>query len=220
MNGRPLAVCVLLMTAACGGSAGGFRAGDSMLPTIDVGNRIHVEKLDGDPVRGRVVVFKAPEAPDREYVKRVIGLPGDTIAVSGTDVVVNGTPIPRCDVGPFSYTEENGKVHAGEIWLESLAGAKWLVFHDAAASAPPVGPWTVAQGEVFVLGDNRENSHDSRLWFGGKGGGLPVRLIVGAAPVDTPTLPAGAASLVPSLEKCLSQSEMRRSADATRRYPP
>ena len=176
-----------------------------MIPSIDVGSRIDVKGLDAAPTRGSVIVFRAPEAPDREYVKRVVGLPGDTISVNGTEIVLNGTPIPRCRVGEWHYAEADRKEHAGEIWLESLAGMKWLVFHDAAASAGPLGPWTVAPGEVFVLGDNRENSHDSRWWFGGKGGGLALRFIVGAAPaVIAPTLPKGADSLAAALQACAS----------------
>jgi signal peptidase I len=174
-----------------------------MLPTIDVGARIGVTKLDSQPARGSVIVFRAPEAPDREYVKRVVGLPGDTLSASGTEIVLNGTPIPRCRVGAWSYSEAGGKAHNGELWLEALEGTKWLVFHDAAASPGPTGPWTVAAHEVFVLGDNRENSHDSRVWFGGKGGGLPLQLIVGGAPpVAAPTLPLGAESLDAALQTC------------------
>jgi signal peptidase I len=177
-----------------------------MLPSIPVGGEIAVAKIDRAPRRGTVVVFRAPERPDTEYVKRVIGVGGDTIATNGTEVLVNGSPIPRCHLGAWSYEEADGRAHAGEIWLEALEGSTWLVFHDTAGlKAPPPGPWTVAPGEVFVLADNRENGHDSRLWFGGKGGGVPLRLIVGAASaVGVPSLPKGAESLAPALDACVA----------------
>src|ERR1700690_1482913 len=121
---------VLFVTAlsGCRAASGGHKAGDSMLPTIDVGTRINVAKLEGNLARGRVVVFRAPEASDREHVKRVVALPGDTISVDGTAIVLNGTPTPRCPVGAWSYADAAGKVHTGELWLEALAGSKWLVF--------------------------------------------------------------------------------------------
>ncbi|MGD0678535.1 MAG: S26 family signal peptidase [Polyangiaceae bacterium] len=111
----------------------------------------------------------------------------------------------RRAVGAWSYAEAGGKIHTGGLWLEAPAGTKWLLFHDDARAGGPTGPWTVTPGEVFVLGDNRENSHDSQLWFGGKGGGLPL-LVVGGAPVDgAPTPPKGAESLAPALQGCTAK---------------
>jgi signal peptidase I len=177
----------------------------SMLPTLAVGSHIAVSKLDKEPARGRVIVFHYPERPEQDFVKRIIGLPGDTIASNDTELLLNGKPIPRCRVGAWSYDEEGAPAHAGELWLEALDGSRWLVFHDTASPLPPGGPWTVAAGEVFVAGDNRENSHDSRSWFGGKGGGVPVGLIVGTAiGVGVPTLPRGAEGLKPALDSCLT----------------
>ncbi len=181
-----------------------YTAGDSMVPTIAVDARIAVNALEREPPgRGRVIVFRAPERPDREYVKRVVGIPGDTISSNGTEIRLNGAPIPRCRVGAFRFADADGKSRAGEIWLEALDGASWLVLHSAAEKSIPSGPWTVAPGEVFVLGDSRENSHDSRFWFGGKGGGLPLRFIVGTVTgVGVPVLPKGAEALEPALATC------------------
>jgi signal peptidase I len=191
-----------LVLVGCAGSSR-FTPGDSMFPSFAAGAPIDVKKLDGAPGRGRVILFRAPEAPDREYVKRVIGIPGDTLSINGTEVVLNGTPIRRCAVGAWRYTERDGSLRAGELWLETLGSTKWLVFHDAATTSGPSGPWTVPPGQVFVLGDNREHSHDSRFWYGGKGGGVPFELVVGGAAVSEPTLPAGAESLADGLRACL-----------------
>jgi len=168
-----------------------FTAGDTMLPTFPIGTPLQVTKLDR-PERGRVIVFRFLAKPGSSYVKRIVGVAGDTIAVDGTEVVLNGKPIPRCHVGAWEY-----EAHQGEIWLEALQGAKWLVFHDTTGvHAPPHGPWTIAPGQVFVLGDNRENSYDSRMW-----NGLPLGAIIGVVP-DSPVLPKGAEALQPEFDRC------------------
>lgn len=197
-----LLVAAALAVAACARQKM-YRAGDSMVPTIAVGTRVAVEASAVVPLRGRVVVFRAPERPEREYVKRIIGLPGDTISSNGTELRVNGTPVARCRIGAFHSVDASGAARAGELWLETLDGASWLVFHSDAAPAPPAGPWLVPPGEVFVVGDSRENSHDSRFWNGGKGGGLPLRFVVGAVTgINMPILPAGAEALEPGLARC------------------
>jgi signal peptidase I len=177
-----------------------FKAGDSMLPSIALGATITIERRA--PARGDVVVFRAPERPSARYVKRVVGLAGDTIAMNGDTLVVNGKPAARCDVGAWAYVDASGAAHHGERWLEALDGsAPFLVFEESGKASSAAGPWTVAPGEVFVMGDNRDNSHDSRVWFDGRGGGLPLDLVVGVMPRDTIRLPDDAARCRSQLTK-------------------
>ena len=131
----------------------------SMLPTLQVGDRIVVDKLSyhlHDIQRGDVVVFRRPPLEQADYsdlVKRVIGLPGDTIASVGGRVYIDGKPLAE----------------------------PWLPRPEPMTSPSPVPqpfslnqPFTVPAGEYFVMGDNRTNSEDSR-YFG------PIRadLVVG-----------------------------------------
>lgn len=200
-------VLLTALSAACArrGTAKCFTAGDSMLPTIPVGTPLAVNPHDIHPGRGRPVVFRWQQDPEREYVKRIIGVSGDVISSRGTEIGVNGIPILRCRVGAWGYADAGGETHRGEIWVEALVGSEWLVFHDAARSrAAPEGSSTVAPGEVFALADNRENSQDSRVWFGGRGGGLPLPWIVGTVTqAAIPTLPNGAEALQSALATCV-----------------
>lgn len=179
----------------------------SMIPTLAPDSHVIVDKTDKATPRGRVIAFKYPEHPEQEFIKRVIGLPGETISANDTEILIDGKPIPRCRVGDWTYTDPNDAVgtHTGVLWLEALDRAKWLVFHDSGAFVAAEGPWTVAPGEVFVLGDNRENSHDSRMWWAGKGGGVAPALLVGSVSgTDAPVLPRGAESLKSAFDACVT----------------
>jgi signal peptidase I len=111
----------------------------------------------GDIKRGDIVVFKYPEDPERDFIKRVIGLPGETLEVRDKKVLVDGKPI------------EEPYVH----YLQPASGASEITSFDV---RDRYGPVTVPAGHYFVMGDNRDNSQDSRYW-----GFLPWSYIKGKA---------------------------------------
>jgi signal peptidase I len=131
----------------------------SMLPTLQVGDRIVVDKLSYDLHgihRGDVVVFRRPPLEQADYpdlVKRVIGLPGDTIASVGGQVTIDGRPL-----------SEPWLPRPAPLTLPSPVPYAFNLTH----------PYTVPTGHYFVMGDNRTNSEDSRYF-----GPIPTSLIVG-----------------------------------------
>jgi signal peptidase I len=130
----------------------------SMVPTIQVGDHIFAtmfsygvpipftdDKLFPQPVsRGDIVIFPYPKDPSVDYIKRVVGLPGETLEVQGKTVLINGKPLDE----PYAYYEPT---------REGIFGVKC----DGLAFC---GPLTIPPGHIFVMGDNRLDSADSRVW--------------------------------------------------------
>jgi signal peptidase I len=114
----------------------------------------------GEPDRGDVVVFTPPHEPDKNYVKRLVGLPGDTLSMRDKVLFVNGLPVAE----PYARHGDPMDVHA--------PGMRWQLDHlmdptqrlQYRPSRDNWGPVTVPTGHVFVLGDNRDDSEDSRYW--------------------------------------------------------
>ncbi|MBN1423664.1 signal peptidase I [Candidatus Fermentibacteria bacterium] len=169
----------------------------SMRPTILEGERIFVNKLAydlkvpftrqriacwADPRRGDIVVFYSP-ADGKRLVKRVIGVPGDTVALEGGRLMVNGTVAHYHRADPQGHYTVDGEVLATECLLDS----KHLITVMPDRPAPRwFGPVVVPEGRYLMMGDNRDNSADSRFF-----GFVERRAIAGKAPAVVVSLDPG-----------------------------
>ncbi len=159
----------------------------SMLPSLYIGDFILVNKFaygirlpvwnkkiieTGEPERGDVVVFRYPRDTSLDYIKRIVGLPGDRIAYFNKVLYVNGKPVKREFVGEYAGP---GQAHANE-YKEDLQGVKHEILLQPGRPNSLEGEYVVPDGMYFVMGDNRDNSNDSRVW-----GPVPERNLVGQA---------------------------------------
>ena len=144
------------------------------------------------PKRGDVIVFRRPSNPQETWIKRVIGLPGDTVSVSGGVVTVNGQALPQRALGPGLDLDQPGRP-VEQIEERQADGRAYVTFDAGPGSGDDRPAQVVPEGQVFVMGDNRDNSLDSR-WSGDVGVGLlPVTNVVGRAEVVVASWKPGAA---------------------------
>ncbi len=175
----------------------------SMMPTLLVGDFILVEKYayglkdpvwrtqlveTGKPERGDVVVFKYPPQPSIDYIKRVVGMPGDTVRYnSNKEICIQAQGSTECKQVKLSNVEEsefnqNGipliqvNEKLGQVEHQILINPLRRDRVDAYQPRHGVNEWVVPQGQYFVMGDNRDNSADSRYW-----GFVPEANLVGKA---------------------------------------
>jgi signal peptidase I len=162
----------------------------SMIPTLAIGDHIFVSKFAyginllpfkektllawHEPQRGDVIVFKYPMGTD-DYIKRVIGLPGDKVEVRHNEIFINDRPMPR-ELVNAHFPQKEGGTGMDELWLEHLDGRAHHTLHLSNRTPTEFGPAVVPPRNVFVMGDNRDNSNDSRVW-----GNVRYELIKGKA---------------------------------------
>lgn len=181
----------------------------SMIPTLQVGDFIVVNKFTygvrlpiinqkiiplNNPQRGDVMVFRYPEDPSLDYIKRVIGLPGDTVEYRNKRLLINGVEQAQEAEGDYNYVEANLNFVHTEKRSEALDGRKHALLvnpelptlHLSAVAEfkgrencsydNEMVHCKIPEGHYFMLGDNRDNSRDSRYW-----GFVPDNQIVGKA---------------------------------------
>ncbi|ADZ90388.1 signal peptidase I [Marinomonas mediterranea] len=150
----------------------------SMLPTLKIGDFILVNKFEygvrlpvlnttiiptNEPKRGDVVVFKYPVDPSLNFIKRLVGLPGDKISYHNKRLMINGKLVDQSllEELPYSFNPNKEPV---KLFDENLDGVNHATYNSYRWDKRLEGDWVVPEGHYFMMGDNRDNSSDSRVW--------------------------------------------------------
>ncbi len=182
---------------------------ESMLPTLEAGDFILVNKFtygvripvlnekitEGNaPQRGDVMVFRYPVDPRKDFIKRIVGVPGDVVTYKNKRLTINGTPVPASVLGSQTHADPNLLLRRFEVFGEKLGEKEHRAYADPLMPSVNLGgvrnfpnaenceynnegvSCKVPAGHYFMMGDNRDNSDDSRYW-----GFVPEKNIVGKA---------------------------------------
>jgi signal peptidase I len=152
----------------------------SMLPTIQLGDFVYANKFaygirlplintllvrTGEPREGDVALFRSPFNPQVNFIKTIVGVPGDSISYINKRLFINGKPVPTRFLGT-TIEPNNANLHSTLVasWESVLGGHTHTIYNTPAITGPDFRNLVVPPHEYFAMGDNRDNSDDSRSW--------------------------------------------------------
>lgn len=174
----------------------------SMMPSLLIGDYVFVSKfsygysnysipfapdlfegriLEDAPERGDIAVFRVPSDGDKDYIKRVIGLPGDKIQMKNAVLYINGEAVPKEFLDEVSMTRPDGSQFRSRRYVETLPNGvtHYTLDSPLSSAGENTAVFTVPEDHYFMMGDNRDGSSDSRFGLGA----VPLELFVGKAQV-------------------------------------
>ena len=141
--------------------------------------------LEREPKRGDVLVFR-PDGDDKNFIKRLVGLPGDTVQMQEGKLLLNGDPVQLDLIGEESFSDQSGDDVLAEIWAETFPNGNKHIIYDSQKNSPSDNTtvYRIPEGHYFMMGDNRDNSGDSRFPVRNGGAGIvPASNIIGRAEI-------------------------------------